>query len=100
MRNPRNADSRSTLALLSARLGDTGRAESEINQALRMDPESVDVMRDAVFTYEILQERQRTLDVLRNAPVYLLERLNREPDFRDLQKDVQFQELIHKKSTQ
>jgi serine/threonine-protein kinase len=99
-RNPRNADFRSQLAMLCARDGDISRAESEIGQALRMDPENVEVMRDAVFTYEILHERQRTLEVLRNAPAHLLGRLSREPDFSDLKEDHQFQELIRKKSTQ
>ncbi|PYT10945.1 MAG: hypothetical protein DMG59_27745, partial [Acidobacteria bacterium] len=43
--DPRRSASRARLALFSARLGDTGRAEFEIGQALRMAPEDAKVMR-------------------------------------------------------
>ena len=98
--NPRDAYSRAFLALFAAHLGDRRRAEFEINQALGMGTENVKVLRAASRVYEALGDRNRTLITLRNAPGYLLNELNRQPDLKDLQRDPRFANLVASKPAQ
>jgi tetratricopeptide (TPR) repeat protein len=99
-RNPRDPFVRAVLARLSALLGERRRAEFEIAQALSLNSGLTRVIRTAASTFEILGERDKTLQVLGNAPWRLLDDLNRQPDMKDLQRDPQFQELIRSKSAQ
>jgi tetratricopeptide (TPR) repeat protein len=94
--NPKHADSRILLALVSAFLGDPRRAQAEAAQALAMEPENAIVLREAVLTYEVLHQRDDTLRLLQTAPKHLLEELSRQPDVKDLQKDPRFQELLQR----
>ena len=96
--DPRRSASRARLALFSARLGDTGRAEFEIGQALRMAPEDAKVMRVAALIYEVLKQRDKTMEILRSAPAAMLGELSRQPDLRELQQDSRFMELVSRKS--
>lgn len=93
-RNPRDADSRILLALVSAFLGDSRQAQAEASQALGMEPENAVVIREAAIMYEILHQREDTLRILQHASKRLLEELNRQPDVNELQKDPRFQELL------
>jgi tetratricopeptide (TPR) repeat protein len=93
-RDPRQADTRVLLAICSARLDDGRRAEYELTQALALEPENPAVMRDAVLAYEILGRREKSLEILRRAPPSVIEELNRQPDMKDLRKDVRFQDMI------
>jgi tetratricopeptide (TPR) repeat protein len=95
--NPREPFARARLARLFALLGDRRRAEFEIMQALAIGPGNARVLRDAVFTYEALKDREKALQVLGNAPRGLLEELSSQPDLRDLQKDQGFLELLKSK---
>ena len=95
-RNPRRAASHATLALLAAFLRDSRRAEFEASQALAMEPENRAVIRDAVIAYEFLGRRQKALAVLQNAPRRLLEEMDRQPDVKNLRKDPQFQDILHR----
>jgi tetratricopeptide (TPR) repeat protein/predicted Ser/Thr protein kinase len=95
--SPRRAASRALMALLSGYLGDSTTALFEITQALETEPENVSVKRYAVFTYEAIHQRGKTLEVLHDAPAHLLQELNRQPDLKDLRQDARFQELIQKK---
>ena len=99
-RNPREPFARAVLARLSALLGERRRAEFEIAQALSLNSGQTRVIRIAASTFEILGEREKTLQILGNAPRHLLDDLNRQPDMKDLQRDPQFQELIKSKSAQ
>ena len=99
-RNPRDADSRILLALVSAFLGDSRQAQAEASQALAMEPENAIVLREAAIMYEVLHQREDTLRLLRNAPRRLLEELSRQPDVKDLQRDPRFQELLQTHLTQ
>lgn len=92
--NPRQADSRILLALVSAFLGDSGRARFETSQALSLEPENAIVVREAAIMYEALQQREETLRVLQHAPHRLLEELNRQPDVKGLRKDPRFQKML------
>jgi serine/threonine protein kinase/tetratricopeptide (TPR) repeat protein len=98
--NPRQAYVRVLLAQVSARLGDPRRAEFELRQALALEPENAIVTHHSVITYEILEQRERALDLLRSAPVLVLEKLLRSPDAKDLCQDPRFQELIQREATQ
>jgi serine/threonine-protein kinase len=99
-RNPRQASARVRLGILCAFLGENRHAESELSQALSLEPENAAVMRESAIAYEFLGRRDTALAVLQNAPKFLLEDLNRQPDTKMLQKDPRFQELLKRKSTQ
>jgi eukaryotic-like serine/threonine-protein kinase len=92
--NPRDVDERSRLAYLCARLGEARRAESEAAQAVRLGRGSNDVRWFAALTYEVLALHDRTVDLVRDAPDWMLGRLNHFPDLADLQKDSRFRDLI------
>jgi tetratricopeptide (TPR) repeat protein len=94
--NYRRATSRVFLGLAAAQLGDRRRAEAELAQSLTMEPENATVMRQAAIGYEVLQQRDKTLAVLRHAPSRLIQELERQPDVRDLQRDPAFRELLAK----
>ena len=96
IRNPRDAGFRVGLGLLSAFLGEAQRAEFELSQAMAMEPENPAVMREAVIAYETLKQREKTLELLRNAPGPLLEELSHQPDVKELQQDQRFQKLLNK----
>ena len=98
--NPKEPFSRSLLARVSALLGERSEAEFEIMQALNLGAGNTRVLRDAVLTFETLKERDKTLQVLFNAPRRLLEQLSREPEVRDLSIDPKFQELLTNKIAQ
>ena len=98
--NPRQADSRILLALVSAFLGDSRRAQAEASQALAMEPENSIVQREAAIMYEVLHQREDTLRLLTHASKRLLEELSRQPDVKGLQKDPRFQELLLTSLTQ
>jgi tetratricopeptide (TPR) repeat protein len=98
-RNPRQAESRILLALVSAFLGDWRRAQAEASQALAMEPDNAIVLREAAITYEALNKREDTLRLLRNAPRHLLEELSRQPDVNGLRNDPHFQELLQSQTT-
>jgi hypothetical protein len=82
---------------LLAHLGDTRRAASEVAQALAMEPENAIAMRDAVLALEVLNQRDRALEVLRRAPASLLTELSRQPDVKNLQQDARFQSMMLRK---
>ena len=93
-RNPKDGYIRSCVAYLLARLGDRQGAEANAVQALALTPDDVDVPWMAALTYEALNERERTLALIRDGPDWLLSRLNRLPDLADLQNDLRFQQII------
>jgi tetratricopeptide (TPR) repeat protein len=98
--NPREPFPRGRLALLFALLGERHRAEFEIAQALSMGAGNFRVLRYAAFMFETLGEREKTLQVLGNAPQGLLDELSIQPDMKDLQRDRRFQELRRNKAAE
>jgi tetratricopeptide (TPR) repeat protein len=98
--NPREPFARARLARISALLGERRRAEFEITQALSMNSGMTRVIRAAALTYETLGEREKTLQVLTNAPWRVVDELSRQPDVSDLQRDPRFQELLRSKAAQ
>jgi tetratricopeptide (TPR) repeat protein len=93
---------RSHLAYLYARLGDRRQAEYEAGQALQLAGGSMDATFFVVMTYEALNERERTLDLVSKAPPELLRRLKHDaqPDLAGLHRDSRFQKLIEVHNTQ
>jgi tetratricopeptide (TPR) repeat protein len=94
LRNPRNGVTRAQLAYLYARLGDRQRAHSEAEQALQLTPGDSDVRSTVAETYEVLGERNSTLDVLASAPGAMLAELNRNPELAALSRDPRFIKLL------
>ena len=93
-RDPRDGVARSRLAYLYARRGDTKRAESEIAQALQLSPESNFTQGAAVWTYEALGQREKSLAILETSADDVLLDAARWPDLAELHKDSRFQHLI------
>jgi len=92
--SPQSAYTRAFVAYFAARLGDRARAEQELKQALELSSGDERVIRYAVFTYEVLGERDRSIEVLRAATPQFLYELNRLPDLPDLRDDSRFQQLL------
>jgi tetratricopeptide (TPR) repeat protein len=95
--NPRQAFVRVLLAQVSAQLGNSGRAEFELRQALAMQPENGMVMREAALTYEVLGHRDKGLEILLDAPLQTLQELGRAPDAKALREDLRFKNLLQNK---
>jgi tetratricopeptide (TPR) repeat protein len=91
--NFRDGNGRSYLAYLCARLHMRKRAESEIQQALSISKDAR-VRWMAVQTYEALGMRERTLDVLKDAPASMFHLVKRSLDLAQLQADPGFQQLL------
>jgi tetratricopeptide (TPR) repeat protein len=92
--NPNDGYEKSCLAYLCAQLGDRRRSESEAKQALQLSAGATNVRWMVVQTYEALGERNQTIEVLRNAPASMLDRLSRFPELADLRADSRFQQLL------
>src|SRR5260370_40358040 len=95
--NPRNVDTRIYVAYVCARLGDRGRAESEVAQAIRLSNRAPTLFL-AALTYEVLALRDSAVRVLNRAPPEMLREmladLSRWPDAADLGKDPRFLQLM------
>ena len=94
--NPRSAIPRVRLALVSARLGDAHRAEFELSQALSTESGNTAATSDVVQVYEVLKQRNKSIEILRQAPRYVLDEISRQPDLKELRQDRRFQELLQK----
>jgi len=46
------------------------------------------------LTYEALGQHDRTLAIIQDAPLSMLDRLNRFPDLADLRANARFQQLL------
>ncbi|HEV1285842.1 MAG TPA: tetratricopeptide repeat protein [Bryobacteraceae bacterium] len=96
-RNPRDARTRSHLAFVCARLGDSRRAESEIAQALQTYDARVRFM--AIATFEALGRREDSLKVMNDFSHAELSDVNRWPDMADLSQDSRFLQLLTSSQT-
>jgi tetratricopeptide (TPR) repeat protein len=92
--NPRDAFSRSALALLCAWLGQRGRARSEAAQALRLASGSAEIATMLIRVYEVLGDRQRAFELTQDLPDSAIRLINRSPDLAALRGDSRFQQLI------
>ena len=92
--SPQSAYTHAFVAYFAARLGDRVRAEQETKQALELSSGDERIIRRAVFTYEVLGERDRSIEILSRATPQFLYELNRLPDLPDLRDDSRFQQLL------
>lgn len=92
--DPSDAPARAFVAYFALRLGDRPAAERELVQALHFGPNDRTVLRRAVLCFEAMNQRERSVAVLQNAPPDLLRELNRQPDLTALQSDPRFQALL------
>lgn len=97
--NPRDGYVRACLAYVCAWLGETGRARSEIAQALQLSPEDNWTRRMAVKTYEALKRREDTLAILRDSPAQVVADASRYPDLADLHRDSRFKTMLAEQIT-
>jgi serine/threonine protein kinase/tetratricopeptide (TPR) repeat protein len=95
LQNPRDGEAHSYLAYFCARTGDRRRAESEAAQALQLSPNDTDTRWWVALTWEALNQRDRTIAVLQDAPPQMLADLNRWPDAADLHNDPRFLRLLN-----
>lgn len=92
--SPRSGLPRAFVAYFAARLGNRGRAQDEIRQALRAAPGNNTAIRRAVLTYEVLGMRAEAFAALRGATTNLLQDLQRDPDLADFCQDSRFKQLV------
>ncbi|HEY1947768.1 MAG TPA: protein kinase [Bryobacteraceae bacterium] len=92
-KNPRDGVVRAGLAYLCTQLGDRGRAESEIAQALQQSPEA-DARFLAALTYEALGRRNDAISILAASARGVIADVSRWPDVADLHKDSRFIQLL------
>jgi hypothetical protein len=97
--NPRLGLLRAYVGYFSARLGNTQSAQDSISEALKFSPGDSKVIRRAVLTYEALDSREESIEVLGKAGPELLHELNRHPDLVNLSHDAQFRELLARTAT-
>jgi eukaryotic-like serine/threonine-protein kinase len=94
--NPRDANSRATLAVVYAKLGDSGRAATELQRALELNPTADDVLCKAALVYHIAGDSQRTLSWLRRAinAGASADLIARDPEFQSLRPSPDFQNVL------
>ena len=93
-RDPRDVKTRSHLAFICARLGDSASAESEIAQARQASPNDGEVRFMVVATWEALGRREESLKFMSDFSYSELEDVKRWPDMADLSRDSRFQQLL------
>ncbi len=92
--DPSDGLTRSYLAYICARLGDSPRAESEIAQAQAQSPNDADVRFMAVATFEALDRRADSLEILGAVPYEELRDVKGWPGLADLSRDPRFIQLL------
>jgi Tfp pilus assembly protein PilF len=100
LEDPWNSLARSSVAYACARLGDNKRAEMEIAQAIKFGPNNAMVQRLAVLTYETLNQREKSLEILALASPDLLSALSRLAELAGLRQDPRFIQLLTKNPRQ
>lgn len=93
-RNPRDAFSRVLLGELAAGVGDSRRAESELSQALALDPGDSSILREAFVGFASLGLRDRALEILSRAPAGTVSGLARSPDADPIRGDPRFEQIV------
>jgi tetratricopeptide (TPR) repeat protein len=94
--NPKVGLTRAYVGYFAARLGDGGRAQEEIGQAIGLSPGDSMVLRKAVLSYVALGETDRAIEILRGASADVVHELARHPDLAEFCKDPRSQEIVRK----
>lgn len=93
-RDPSDGRTRSHLAFLCARIGESKRAETDIVEALVQSPNDTQVRFMAVATLEALNRRDDAIDLMKTFSYAELLDVSRWPDLADLSQDSRFLQLL------
>ena len=91
--NPADGQARASAGYFAARIGDSRRAQDEIQQALHLAPRDNTVIYRAILTYEALGLRQNALAILQEATPDLIHSLQSDPDLADFRRDLRFKKV-------
>ncbi len=93
--NPDNAGVLASVALFSAKLGDTRRAADSISKARRLAPSETAIGFKAVLVYEIVGQRDRALSALEEIlrRQHSLAEVEADPELAQLRKDPRYARL-------
>ena len=91
--NPAEGQARASAGYFAARLGDSRRAQDEVEQALHSVPGDNTVIYRAILTYEALGLRERALAILQGATPDLIHSLENDPDLADFCHDSRFKKM-------
>lgn len=98
MANSRDTITRSILADLLAKNGDTSRAVSEISQALQPVPIDASTLFQAIYTYDALGSREESLRLPGGGSQTLLLQIRNWSDLAHLSEDPRFLPLLVSRS--
>ena len=90
--DPRSGREHAAQAYFEAKLGDAGRAEADIAQALQFSRDD-DTIQLAVLTYETIQRRDIAMSLLENSP-FTAGELSRYPGLDELRRQPGFKKLL------
>jgi serine/threonine protein kinase/Tfp pilus assembly protein PilF len=93
--NPGDAQLRSSLAVLFAKLGDYKNALTEISKARRLAPDDVPILLDCVLVFEFINQRDQAIHALQE---YIerggsIEEVRDHPDLSGLRTDSRYKQL-------
>ena len=96
--NPRQGSVRAMVGYFAARLGERGRAQDEIRQAIQLSPGDNQVILLAVSAYEALGMRDRALAALTGASGQLLAEMKNNRDLAEFSHDPRFKKIEARES--
>jgi len=94
--NLRDSELRAIMAYCLAQTGQQQRAEFEMQQAMQDAPGNKNVRKYSILTYEILGQRDRALDLLREATPDLLGEMERGHVTEGMRRDPRYPEIAAK----
>lgn len=94
--NPRDAALRASMAVYWAKLGNKKNALAQIEEALRLAPNNVNVLFRSVLAYELSGKRDRALVELEATLKggYSIDEVRKAPHLAELRKDPRFEQLV------
>lgn len=95
-KEPDNADLYSILALYHARTGNHKKADIEVNKALELGMNEIEIIRRSIIVFELIEQRDHALINLKEYIIRYgsIENLVRESDLSDLIKDPRYHFIL------
>ena len=93
---PRNGLLRSSLALYLSKVGEHDQAIIEMDKALKLEPNNLEIISKSIVVFELSKQRDRALKSLQGFVDRLGQtgELSRDPDLSGLRQDPRYQKLI------